>query len=167
MTSNQRHRRLEVHRHSSVVELPDGAKVTAVSFDAADPYGRDLQPDYGLYLDSRWRPPWACDHVDWPDFGLPGDPVRLLAALESLLERARADEQVEVGCLGGHGRTGTALACLAILAGQQAATAVDWVRAAYCPLAVETAQQEAFVIGLATNPRVVAAGILPACLASD
>lgn len=152
MTSSQRHRRLEVHRHRSVVELPDGAKVIAVSFDAADPYSRDRQPDYGLYLDRKWRPPWTCDHLDWPDFGVPDDPDRVLAALGSLLERARAGERVEVGCLGGHGRTGTALACLAILAGQDPAMAIDWVRAAYCPLAVETAEQEAFATSLA-KPR--------------
>jgi hypothetical protein len=36
-------------------------------------------------------------------------------ALELLLDRARAGQRVEIGCYGGHGRTGTALACLAIL----------------------------------------------------
>jgi protein-tyrosine phosphatase len=62
-----------------------------------------------------------------------------------VLERARTGEQVEIGCLGGHGRTGTALTCLAILAGHPAAEAVAWVRANYCPDAVESAGQEAFV----------------------
>ena len=52
---------------------------------------------------------------------------------------------VEIGCLGGHGRTGTALACLAVLAGTPAAEAVAWVRGAYCPKAVETDAQRAFV----------------------
>ena len=47
--------------------------------------------------------------------------------------------------LGGHGRTGTALACLAILTGHPATDAVAWVRARYCPQAVETASQEAFI----------------------
>jgi len=74
----------------------------------------------------------------------------VLAALGSLRDRARAGERVEVGCLGGHGRTGTALAWLAILAGLDPATAVAWVRANYCPYAVETADQEAFVAGLDT-----------------
>jgi hypothetical protein len=35
------HQRFEVHRHRSVVVLPDGTEVTAVSFDAADPYVRE------------------------------------------------------------------------------------------------------------------------------
>jgi protein-tyrosine phosphatase len=134
----------DVHRHRTVVVLPDGTEVTAVSFDAGDPYTRDQQPDYGLYLDRRWRPPWTCDHLSWPDFGVPDDPAQVLAALSSLLDRARAGQRAEIGCLGGHGRTGTALACLAILAGQDPATAVDWVRDNYCQHAVETAGQEAF-----------------------
>jgi hypothetical protein len=67
------HRRFDVHRHRAAVVLPDGSTVTAVSFDAADPYTRDQQPDYGLYLDRRWQPPWTHDHLDWPDFGVPDD----------------------------------------------------------------------------------------------
>jgi hypothetical protein len=143
------HQRFVVHRHRSVVVLPDGTEVTAVSFDAADPYTRQPPPDYGLYLDRRWQPPWDHDHFDWPDFGVPDDPGLAVGALRSLLGRAQAGERVEVGCLGGHGRTGTALACLAILAGSPPADAVAWVRANYCTEAIETAQQEAFVVGVA------------------
>lgn len=139
------HQRMEIHRHRSVVELPDGTSVIGVSFDASDPYTRGNPPDYGLYLDYRWQPPWPHDHLDWPDFGVPADPAPVAAALRTVLDRARAGQNVEVGCLGGHGRTGTALACLAILAGHRAEDAVDWVRAEYCSHAVETPGQEAFV----------------------
>jgi len=129
--------------------LPDGTELTAVSFDAADPYGRrDQPPDYGLYLDHRWQPPWAHDHIDWPDFGVPDDAAGVVAALRSVLDRARKGARVEVGCLGGHGRTGTALACLAVLGGHPRGDAVAWVRAHYCGAAVETAEQEAFVVAL-------------------
>ena len=72
----------------------------------------------------------------------------VLAALGSLRDRARSGQRVEVGCLGGHGRTGTALAVLAVLGGHPPDEAVAWVRANYCPEAVETAEQEAFVAGL-------------------
>ena len=99
------HRRFEVHRHRSVVVLPDGTEVTAVSFDAAEPYDRDSSPDYGLYLDHRWQPPWTHDHLDWPDFGVPEDTAEVMAALRSVLARARAGERLEVGCLGGRDRT--------------------------------------------------------------
>jgi hypothetical protein len=139
----------EVHR--TAVVLPDGTSITAVSFDPRDPYGREERPDYGLYLDPRWQPPWPHGHVDWPDFGLPREPARAATALRSLLERARAGQRVEVGCLGGHGRTGTAVACLAVLTGCPAADAVAWVRAHYCTRAVETPAQEAFVTRYRTS----------------
>jgi hypothetical protein len=142
------HRRFELHRHRSVVTLPDGTPICAASFDAEDPYTRDRPPDYGLYLDRRWLPPWTHDHLDWPDFGVPESAAATIAALRSALDRARAGERVEIGCLGGHGRTGTALACLAILTGHHPDDAVAWVRSTYCAEAVETAEQEAFIVGL-------------------
>jgi hypothetical protein len=141
------HQQYEAHRHRSVVVLPDGTEVIAVSFDELDPYTRVRTPDYGLYLDHRWEPPWTHDHLDWPDFGVPDDPARVRTALRGALDRARSGERVEIGCWGAHGRTGTALACLAILCGHPSGDAVAWVRANYCAGAVETPDQEAFVAG--------------------
>jgi hypothetical protein len=141
------HPRFELHRHRTLVVLPGGAEVTAVSFDP-DAYTRPQAPDFGLYLDAQWQPPWPHAHLDWPDFGVPDDPAPVLGALGSLLDRARAGEHVEIGCVGAHGRTGTALAALAVLSGVPPADAVGWVRANYCDKAVETPGQEAFVAGL-------------------
>jgi hypothetical protein len=126
------------------VELPDGTLVTAVSFLGGDPCHREVVPAFGLYLDERWDPPWEHEHLVWPDVGVP-DPAELRTSLERLLSRARAGDVVEIGCLGGHGRTGTALACLAVLTGEPRDTAVDWVRTHHCPKAVETPEQRAFV----------------------
>ncbi len=133
------------HVHRAAVELADGTSVVAVSFLGDDPYDRDTVPAFGLYLDARWDPPWPHEHVDWPDFGVPGDADDLRASLLGLLDRARAGEPVELGCLGGHGRTGTALACLAVLTGTPADQAVERIRASYCDKAVETEAQRAFV----------------------
>lgn len=135
----------EPHIHRSPVVLDDGTTVTPVSFLADDPYTRDEPPSFGLYLDQRWNPPWPHAYVDWPDFDVPTDLDAIRAALADLLDRARGGEKVELGCLGGHGRTGTALACLAIIAGTPPSEAAEWVRAIYCPRAVETDGQEAFV----------------------
>lgn len=128
--------------------LPDSTELTAVSFGSVDPYARDVPPDFGLYLDERWRPLWPHELLDWPDFGVPAHPAPVVEALESLLDRAREGQRVEIGCYGGHGRTGTALACLAILCGQSPDDAVSWVRARYCERAVETDEQEAFARNL-------------------
>ena len=124
----------------------DGTSVMGVTFLGDDPYRRDAVPGFGLYLDPAWEPSWPHEHVAWVDFGVP-DPDELRSALEAVLARARAGDAVEIGCLGGHGRTGTALACLAVLIGTPSAEAVEWVRATYCVKAVETEEQEAFVEG--------------------
>ena len=142
------HQRFDVHVHRDTVTLPDGTEVVAVSFDPGDPHGREEPPGFGLYLDARWQPPWPHEHLEWPDFGVPADPAVLVAALDGLLDRARRGERVELGCLGGHGRTGTAIAALAVLSGHPADDAVAWTRAHYCPHAVETPAQEAFVAAL-------------------
>lgn len=139
----------ELHRHLTPVLFPDGSAVVAVSFAADDPYTRDQRPDFGLYLDHRWSPPWPHDHVEWPDFGVPASAADLRTKLEQLLDRARRGEHVEMGCLGAHGRTGTALACLATLVGVPAADAVAWVRHSYCDRAVETPEQATYVAGFA------------------
>lgn len=135
------------HVHCTRLALVDGTEVIGVTFAADDPYTRDEQPAFGLYLDDSWRPPWEHSQVDWPDFGVPTDPEHLRSALADVLERARQGEAVEIGCLGGHGRTGTALACLAILAGTPPKDAVAWVRSNYCEKAVETDAQERLIAG--------------------
>jgi hypothetical protein len=145
------HLEYEVHRHRTPVLLPDGSRIVAVSFDSSDPYSREACPDFGLYLDPRWSPPWPHDHVEWPDFGVPADSADLRTKLVQLLERSQSGELVELGCLGAHGRTGTALACLAVLAGVPARDAVAWVRNSYCDKAVETPGQMSFVGGFAPD----------------
>jgi hypothetical protein len=133
------------HVHRTRVQFADGTMVTGVTFLADNPYAREDPPGFGLYLDERWAPPWPHAHVDWPDFGVPEDLDVLRRALTDLLDRARTGDSVEVGCLGDHGRTGTALACLAVLTGTPADEAVAWVRANYCENAVETDRQEEVV----------------------
>jgi protein-tyrosine phosphatase len=66
-------------------------------------------------------------------------------------DRARAGQRVEIGCLGGHGRTGSALASLAVLSGVPAQEAVAWVRNNYCSKAIETPEQASFVASLVLN----------------
>jgi len=142
------HQQHELHRHRTDVALPGDTTVTAVSFDERDPYSREAPPAFGLYLDARWQPPWPHRIIAWPDFGVPDDRAELEAALQDLLDRARNGQRVEIGCLGAHGRTGTALAYLVVLCGHPAADAVDWVRAHYCSHAVETDEQAAFIAAL-------------------
>jgi protein-tyrosine phosphatase len=82
--------------------------------------------------------------VRWPDFWLPVDRAAFASRLRELLERS-GTERVEVACGGGAGRTGTALACLAVLDGVPADRAVRYARENYSPRAVETPWQKRFV----------------------
>jgi len=99
-----------------------------------------------LYLLGHEPPPvtWACRWLRWPDFGLPADRAATAAALREAWTRADT-ERVEVACAGGYGRTGTALACLAVLDGIPNRQAVAYVREHYSPRAVETPGQRRFV----------------------
>ncbi|MGI9005316.1 MAG: protein-tyrosine phosphatase family protein [Streptosporangiaceae bacterium] len=127
-----------------VLALPSGRLVRGRGLRRPEPGGPD--PEFGLYLLGRPPPElgWPSRWIRWPDFRLPADPGDLRAALAEALDRA-AGERVEVACAGGSGRTGTALACLAVLDGVPAAEAVGFVRAHYDPRAVETAGQRRFV----------------------
>ncbi|EGX55198.1 dual specificity protein phosphatase, partial [Streptomyces zinciresistens K42] len=103
-------------------------------------------PGFALYLLGRRPPgvPWESRWVRWPDFRLPADRAAARAALREAWERA-AGERVEIACGGGRGRTGTALACLAVLDGVPPGRAVDFVRRHYDRRAVETPWQKRYV----------------------
>jgi protein-tyrosine phosphatase len=92
--------------------------------------------------------PTAVDHaytwLQWPDFRLPSDGDNARRVLEDVWQRSEF-ERVEVACGGGRGRTGTALACIAVLDGVPAEDAVRFVRANYHRHAVETPWQKRFV----------------------
>ena len=127
-----------------VLTLPSGRRVRGRGLGAPLPPGS--VPELGLHLLGRRPepPPWEHRWVRWPDFRLPRDPGQLRAELTTALSRA-GDERVELACGGGTGRTGTALACLAVLDGVPAGDAVAFVRARYRPRAVETPAQRRFV----------------------
>ena len=97
--------------------------------------------DFALVLADGPQPSWPHRRVGWPDFWIPVDTADALAALHEARARAAAGDRVEVACGGGIGRTGTALAALAVLDGLPPADAVTWVRRAYHPRAVETPWQ--------------------------
>ena len=127
-----------------VLLLPSGRRVRGRGLRAAVPVGPE--PQFALHLLGSAPPPatWPSRWLHWPDFRLPVDRDDARAALVEAWERA-ADERVEVACGGGRGRTGTALACLAVLDGVPAGEAMAYVRAHYDPRAVETPWQRRYV----------------------
>jgi protein-tyrosine phosphatase len=103
-------------------------------------------PTYAVYLLGKEPPAvtWEARWLRWPDFRLPSDRDEARAVFGEALARAESD-RVEVACGGGRGRTGTALACLAVLDGVPAPDAVEFVRQNYNHRAVETRAQKRYV----------------------
>jgi hypothetical protein len=128
-----------------VLVLPDGARVRGRALRDGPAAGP--APQFALYLRGRRPPatPWPAVWVRWPDFWLPLDRRAASDAFTLAYQRILAGERVEVACGGGRGRTGTALACIAHLAGVPAAQAVQWVRDGYDAKAVETHWQRRYV----------------------
>ncbi|MFI0356380.1 protein-tyrosine phosphatase family protein [Actinomadura sp. 9N407] len=132
------------------LRLPDGTWIRGRGLRRPPPEGP--APDFGLYLgSSRLRSrhagalSWPHEWIDWPDFLLPRDRDQAVRHIRALYERARAGESAEVACGGGVGRTGTVIACLAVLAGHDPAGAVAWTREHHHHRAVETPWQRRWV----------------------
>ncbi|MBN0038824.1 protein phosphatase [Cellulosimicrobium cellulans] len=132
-------------RGDGVVELPDGRRVRGRGLRSGPP-GPDDVPELGVYLTGTPPPAtvWESRWVRWPDFALPRSTPDAVAVLREAYDRA-PDERVEIACGGGTGRTGTALALLAVWGGVRPDDAVAWVRAHYRPRAVETPWQRRWV----------------------
>lgn len=127
-----------------VLRLPSGRLVRGRGLKQGA--GEGAPPEFGLYLQSKPPPPvdWSSRWLLWPDWWLPVNRDDARNALLELWRRAEAG-RVEVACTGGRGRTGAALACLAVLDGVPAGGAVNYVRRHYHPQAVETPWQQHYV----------------------
>jgi protein-tyrosine phosphatase len=136
------------------IELPDGSRVRGRGLRRPMPEGP--VPDFGLYLGSdrfrrRHEVSWPCLWIEWPDFLLPRDRDQAVEGIRALHDRARAGQRVEVACGGGVGRTGTVIACLAVLSGLPPAEAIAWTRANHHRRAVETPWQRRWVARFPTG----------------
>jgi protein-tyrosine phosphatase len=127
-----------------VLRLPSGRLVRGRPL--ARPLPEGPSPEFALYLLGHEPPEvsWESQWIQWPDFRLPTDKPAFAAALREAWKRVEG-ERVELACYGGNGRTGTALACMAVLDGVPAGEAVAYVRAGYAKTAVETPWQKLFV----------------------
>lgn len=120
----------------------------------------NLAPDNGRFCTSvqmegfvdcpqltRWATSIKSINIDWPDFDTPTMPRAFWTDLVGYLSQAALDRQtplnVVTACLGGHGRTGTALSIMLGLLNVR--YPIDFVRGVYCVKAVETIEQELYV----------------------
>lgn len=117
-------------------------------------------PDLGIYLASVWMdisPVWSTGtrrginfglamypavFIDWADMDVVDFEV-LCKTVDYAIMHLKRNKKVEIGCFGGHGRTGTFLACImAKVEGLSGQDAINKVRETYCHSAIETKRQE-------------------------
>lgn len=130
-----------------VVLLPSGRRVRGRSL-RADAHGAQ-DPTVVVHLGRRRPPTPGCERywIRW----VPTDVDEAVRVLREVHGRALR-ERVEIACRGGVGRTGTAIASVAVLEGMAPADAVAWVRARYHHRAVEVPWQRR-VLRAAQQPR--------------
>lgn len=131
--------------HHGVIVLPSGRLLRAAACGALPV---SPVPEFGLYLQANPPPRtvWSSRWVRWRDWWLPADTDDARDGLIEAWQRA-STQRVEVACSGGRGRTGTAIACIAILDGVAPADAVSYVRRHYQRHAVETSWRRRFDTG--------------------
>lgn len=118
---------------------------------AYDDRYRDWNPDVGVYLDGTWDSITNSFAylVPWKDYGMPRVSMEsIIRYARTVIEHCDNSETVEIGCLGSHGRTGTFVAILEIVASNGAMSARDAiakVRAEHCVKCVETEEQEWYI----------------------
>lgn len=130
---------------AGVLTLPSGRRVRGRGLRRDVPPGPD--PELGVYLTGSLPPQqtWEVRWVKWRDFWLPSSPADAATTFREAWQAA-ADRRVELACGGGVGRTGTALACLAVIDGLAPQEAIGFVREHYDRRAVETPWQRRFVL---------------------
>jgi len=92
------------------------------------------------------RFPWMKgEEIYFPiaDMSVPKDVEHFKALVDWTKQQLKIGAKVHVGCIGGHGRTGTFLAALVSLYGEK--DAIRYVRKHYCPKAIECKIQVEFL----------------------
>lgn len=127
-----------------VLSLPSGRLIRGRGLRRPLPDGP--APEFAVYLLGSRPPlvPWEHRWLRWPDFWLPANKRDALNALQEAWRRSES-ERVEIACWGGHGRTGTALAIIAVMDGVPPGQALSFVREHYSQRAVETPWQRWYV----------------------
>ncbi len=87
--------------------------------------------------------------LDWPDMDAVNLPWEFWKELVQYLTSHRT--RMLVFCVGGHGRTGTAIACLMVAGGWERNNAIRWIRKNYCPAAIESKAQEDYILAVETG----------------
>jgi len=135
------------HKHPPL-KLP-GTKFVIYGGSCSSPIIKDADIYIGLchtMNQTERRFPWVKgEEIYFPiaDMGVPKDVENFKALVTWTKSQIEAGAKVHVGCIGGHGRTGTFLSALVSLYGEK--DAICYVRKHYCHKAVECKVQVEFL----------------------
>ncbi len=109
--------------------------------------------DHGMEFQKKgW--PWQSNGNEGPveflfpitDMSVPKDVKNFKAMIKWMAKQLEDGKRIQVGCIGGHGRTGLVLAALVQVTGTAPKNAIQWVRKHHCKKAVESASQIKFLM---------------------
>jgi len=109
--------------------------------------------DHGMEFQKRhW--PWQSNGGSGPveflfpitDMSAPRDVKNFKKMINWMVKQLEDGKRIQVGCIGGHGRTGLVLAALVQVTGIAPKNAIQWVRKNHCKKAVESESQIKFLM---------------------
>ncbi|QJC22366.1 protein-tyrosine phosphatase family protein [Arcanobacterium buesumense] len=139
-----------------VITLPSGRRIRGRSWRVAVEEQADISIVLTTSVGNRFGASTVRSHagqtitIDWPDYRLPRRPAQALQTLREAWNDA-VDRKIEITCAGGVGRTGTALAILAVFDGMDPHDAIDFIQREYNPESVASPAQRAFVMDLGSD----------------
>jgi len=123
------------------------SKVSALNEQAAETFQATIQRARATFSEGAWLSMPIFDY-DAPSF----EPGVLIDLAQDIGRLLRAHKNVLICCTGGHGRTGTILACILgqlrpeLVQLNSSINIVDYIRMKYCEHAIENSTQEDFVL---------------------
>lgn len=80
------------------------------------------------------------------DMRAPSDPASFMKMVDWICTQLHAGKKIHMGCIGGHGRTGTVLAAVYAKMHPEDPKAIQWARERHCYKAVESMEQVNFLM---------------------
>lgn len=123
-----------------------GSKTVLLNCTGRYSDGQSMQAPKGFDYLRQYTESNTVINLDWPDGGTPPVSPEFWFHLVEICKQNGYTKLVPY-CIGSHGRTGTALACLCIMTFKcTAKAAVDYVRKVHCEEAVESSSQVEYIL---------------------
>lgn len=142
------------HTTHKPIKLGNGEIVGASCGSPRDGYDIYIGFDYGMKMQhqpfpwdlSKYADPIVEFQYHITDMCAPKSPKEFRKMIEWCADQLDDGKKIHVGCIGGHGRTGTFLAALVSLYEDLTDDPIKWVRENHCKKAVESKSQIKFLV---------------------